>query len=122
MEGKTRKRDKRKMTSQSERTRYWVTQKLPQMYTDNNATFPIRIRKITVHICGNFWVTQYMTNVHSNPDISESERIDFKSQLRKTASSSTEKSKSKPDPEPEAKSNPDPSSAAKQYPSQNLLK
>ena len=27
---------------------YWVTQKLPQIYTANHATFPIRIRKITV--------------------------------------------------------------------------
>ena len=26
--------------------------------TANHATFPIRIRKITVQICGNFWVTQ----------------------------------------------------------------
>ena len=25
----------------------------------NHATFPKRIRKITVQICGNFWVTQY---------------------------------------------------------------
>ena len=37
---------------------HWVTQKLPQIYTANHATFPIRIRKITVQICGNFWVTQ----------------------------------------------------------------
>ena len=37
---------------------YWVTQKLPQIYTANHATFPIRMRKITVQICGNFWVTQ----------------------------------------------------------------
>ena len=35
---------------------YWV--KLPQIYTENHATFPIQIRKITVQICGNFWVTQ----------------------------------------------------------------
>ena len=28
-------------------------------FTSNHATFPIRIRKITVQICGNFWVTQY---------------------------------------------------------------
>ena len=40
---------------------YWVTQKLPQIYTANHATFPIRIRKITVQICGNFQVTQYNT-------------------------------------------------------------
>ena len=38
---------------------YWVTQKLPQMYTANHATFPIQLRKITVQICGNFCVTQY---------------------------------------------------------------
>ena len=25
---------------------YWVTQKLPQIYTSNHATFPIQIRKI----------------------------------------------------------------------------
>ena len=37
---------------------YWVTRKLLQIYTANHATFPIRIRKITVQICGNFWVTQ----------------------------------------------------------------
>ena len=37
---------------------YWVAQKLPQIYTANHATFPIRVRKITVQICGNFWVTQ----------------------------------------------------------------
>mgnify|MGYP001267233599 CR=1 FL=1 len=37
---------------------YWVIQKLPQIYTENYATFPIQIRKITVQICGNFWVTQ----------------------------------------------------------------
>ena len=39
---------------------FWVTQKLPQMYTANHATFPIQIRKITVQICGNFWVAQYI--------------------------------------------------------------
>ena len=27
--------------------------------TATHAIFPIRIRKITVQICGNFWVTQY---------------------------------------------------------------
>ena len=37
---------------------YWVTQKLPQIYTANHATVQIRIRRITVQICGNFWVTQ----------------------------------------------------------------
>jgi len=36
---------------------YWVTQKLPQIYTANLATFPMKIRKITVQICGNLWVT-----------------------------------------------------------------
>ena len=40
---------------------YLVTQKLPQIYTANHATFPIRIRKNTVRICGNFWVTQYIS-------------------------------------------------------------
>ena len=35
---------------------------LPQIYTAGHATFPIRIRKITVQICGNFWVTQYIGN------------------------------------------------------------
>ena len=39
-----------------------MTQKLPQIYTANHATFPIQIRKITVQICGNFWVTQYCKN------------------------------------------------------------
>ena len=39
-------------------TYYLVTQKLPQIYTANHATFQIQIRKITVHIGGNFWVTQ----------------------------------------------------------------
>ena len=38
---------------------YWVTQKLPQIYVANHATFPIWIRIITVQICGNFWVTKY---------------------------------------------------------------
>ena len=45
-------------------TIYWVTQKLLQIYTANHATFPIRIRKITVQICGNFWVTQYGVVLH----------------------------------------------------------
>ena len=39
---------------------YWVTQKLPQIYTANHATFQIQIRKITAQICGNIWVTQYI--------------------------------------------------------------
>ena len=29
-----------------------------QLYTANHATNPIQIRKITVQICGDFWVTQ----------------------------------------------------------------
>ena len=37
---------------------YWVTQKLPQIYTANPATFPIQMRNITVQICGNFCVTK----------------------------------------------------------------
>ena len=37
---------------------YWVKQKLPQICTENHATFRIRIRIITVQICGNYWVTQ----------------------------------------------------------------
>ena len=40
--------------------KHWVTQKLPQISTANHATFQIRIRKITVQICGYFWVTQYI--------------------------------------------------------------
>ena len=44
---------------------YWVTQQLPQIYTANHATFPKKIRKITVHICGNFWITQYNLNLLS---------------------------------------------------------
>ena len=43
---------------------YWVTQKLPQIYTANHATFPIRIPIITVQNCGNFCVTMYsMLNI-----------------------------------------------------------
>ena len=41
------------------RKRILGAHKLPQIYTANHATFPIQIRKITVQICGNFWVTQY---------------------------------------------------------------
>ena len=37
---------------------YWVTQKIPQIYTAYHATFPKQIRKITVQVCGNFWVNQ----------------------------------------------------------------
>ena len=47
---------------------YWLTQKLPPIYTANHATFPIHIRKITVQICGNLWVTQYNVG-HPNPPI-----------------------------------------------------
>ena len=39
--------------------KYWVTRKLPQINAANHATFPKQTRKITVQICGNFWVTQY---------------------------------------------------------------
>ena len=48
---------------------YWVTQKLPQTNTANHATFPIRIRKITVQICGNFWVTQWFLKSMLNPGV-----------------------------------------------------
>ena len=41
---------------------YWVTQKLPEIYTANH-DIPIQIRKITVQICGNFWVTQYVQDL-----------------------------------------------------------
>ena len=51
---------------------YWVTQKLAQIYTANHATIPIRICKITVQICGNFWVTQYITH-QTNRELSSSE-------------------------------------------------
>jgi len=34
----------------------FLTQKLLHIYTANHATFPIQIRKITVQICGDFWV------------------------------------------------------------------
>ena len=37
---------------------YWLVHKLPQIYTANQATFPIQMRKISVQICGNFRVTQ----------------------------------------------------------------
>ena len=39
---------------------YKVTQRLQHIYTSNHATFQIRTRKITVQICVNFWVTQYI--------------------------------------------------------------
>ena len=47
---------------------YLVTQKLPQIYTANHATFPIGIRKITVQICGNFWVTQNIERMNEVAD------------------------------------------------------
>ena len=34
-----------------------MAQKFPQIYSANHATFPIRIRTLTVQIFGNFWVT-----------------------------------------------------------------
>ena len=49
--------------------KYWVTQKLPQIYTANHETFPIQIRKITVQICGNFWVTPSTFSYISKSDI-----------------------------------------------------
>ena len=51
---------------------YWVVHRLPQIYTANHATFPIQIRKITVKICGYFWVTQY-----SRPDTEFDIRVDI---------------------------------------------
>ena len=56
-----------------------MTQKLPQIYTANHTTFPIRLRKITVQICGNFWVTQYNSNVHYSGliySLRQGERVD----------------------------------------------
>ena len=44
-------------------------QKLPQINTENQATFPIQIRKIILHVCGNFWVTQYVKQSHLFLDI-----------------------------------------------------
>ena len=46
---------------------YWVTQKLPQIYTANHATFPIRIRKTTVQIFGNIWATKYIPTPYTKP-------------------------------------------------------
>ena len=51
---------KAKVGSANTKLRYWVTQKLPQIYTASHATFPIQTRKITLQIRGNFWVTQYL--------------------------------------------------------------
>ena len=47
---------------------YWVTQKLPQIYTENHATFPIRIRKITVQICGHPVENKDKLSIHSAKD------------------------------------------------------
>ena len=55
------------------------------MYNANHATFPIWIRKITVQICGNFWVTQYLkiirsfqkTNFYSDQSTEHSSIITF---------------------------------------------
>ena len=59
--GKSQGRQRIRYINLAERIRqYWVVHKLPQIYTANHATFPIQIRKITVQICGNFWVTQYI--------------------------------------------------------------
>ena len=55
---------------------YWVTQKVPQIYTANHATFPIRIRKITEQIYGNFWVTQYL-NGKLSTELYMEEESDF---------------------------------------------
>ena len=49
--------------AQADPGKYWVTKRLPQIYTENQATFPLRIRKITVQISGNFWVTQYSSRI-----------------------------------------------------------
>ena len=48
---------------------YWVTHKSPQISAANHATFPIQWRKMTVQICGNFWVTQ---NIGIRPDMDSS--------------------------------------------------
>ena len=37
-------------TSEWHHGKYWVTQKLPQIYTASHANFPIRIRKITTDL------------------------------------------------------------------------
>ena len=71
---KYRKREKRRREREKERgiekDSYWVTQKIPQIYTANHATSPIKIRKITVHICGNFWITQYYIKVYISLSLS----------------------------------------------------
>ena len=59
-ETESRRQREREREREREIVSYWVTQKLPQIYTANHATFPIRIRKITLQISGNFWVSQYI--------------------------------------------------------------
>ena len=63
---------------------YWVTQKSPQIYIANHATFPIRIRKFTVQICGNFWVTQYgkVKKLGYNQGLHNRIRVFFKDMIR----------------------------------------
>ena len=43
---------------------YRAFHKLPQIYTANQATFPIQMYAFTVKICGNFWGTQYIVHLH----------------------------------------------------------
>ena len=65
--GRTDERYKKwagKLTINRHLIKYWVTQKLPQINNVNHATFSIKIHKITVQICGNFWVPQHI--VHQN--------------------------------------------------------
>ena len=42
------------------------------IYTANHAAFPIRIGKITVKICGNFWVTKYFKHIFTIPTLPSS--------------------------------------------------
>ena len=43
--------------------KYYVFHILPQIYTENHATFPIQMYAILVYICGNFWCTQYILQI-----------------------------------------------------------
>ena len=43
---------------------YYVFHILQQIYTINNATFPIQMYAITVQICGNFWGIKYIKIVY----------------------------------------------------------
>ena len=45
--------------------RYWVTQKLPQICTVIMRICVGKVVWFAVHICGNFWVTQYVFNDES---------------------------------------------------------